>query len=138
MKPSDLVEELLGEAVRLDPNDPLIIKVMTRVQNYIGDVVGEETSEEVARGECWDLAIDTANELIRDRETAIAVAHEVCAQMGYKQKGYRPAKRKPVQPVWPPRVSGTPADTDHDEPERIVKPTGVVHGPYKLPPRFHP
>lgn len=130
MKPEDLVDQLLSEKIRLDPNDPLVTKIETIVQNYIGDVVGEETTEDEAREECWTLAIDAANERIRDRDLAIAVASEVCHRMGYTPKGYKPSykKQKPAQPVWPPRTSSDPVP---EEPERVVKPTGVVHGHYR-------
>ena len=124
MNPTDLVNRLLSEG--LDPDDPIINKVMLIVQNYIGDVVGEETSEEEAREECWTLAIDAANDRIRDRTRAIAVASEVCHQMGYTPKGYRPLRRsrEKTVAVWPPRAPGedtTPPPT----------PTGVVRGPWK-------
>jgi hypothetical protein len=124
MTPKDLVENLLSE-------DGIVDKIVSSVERYLGDVITDETDDATAREECWTLCIDKANDLIGQGPRAIAAAKEACAILGYPPKGYRPRKEKPAQPVWPPQVGkpGRPAQ----EPERVVKPTGVVHGPYRPP-----
>lgn len=127
MKARDLVENLFNFRPSGMDFDKAVQRVVMHVQTYLGDVVGEETTEDVAREECWTLAIDRANELSNDRQTAIRVAKEACHRVGYTPKGYRPAKRKPVQPVWPPQTADEMADKK-PEPQ-LPKPTGVKHGP---------
>jgi hypothetical protein len=125
MKPKDLVEHLLSEAPDFDS---LVARIVARAEKHMGDVIDDETSDENAREETWTLCIDAANEILHnDRPLAIKVASEAAHQLGYTPKGYRPRKTKPAgDPVWPPRVGNSP-----EEPERVVKPTGVVHGQYR-------
>ena len=127
MKPKDLVDQLLSEDVDFDR---LVDRVETRAQDHMGDVITDETTEDEAREEAWTLCIDAANEILRyeNRPLAIKAASEAAHRMGYTPKGYRPVKRKAAKPVWPPRTSSDPVP---QEPERVVKPTGVVHGHYR-------
>lgn len=115
-----------------DDFDHLVTKVMQTVQSYIGDVVSEETPEDTAREECWTLAIDDANSRIADRDLAIKVAKEVCHQMGYTPKGYRPKKKEAPTPVWPPRAAPDQYSRKKEEPASKLPPsTGVHHGAYR-------
>lgn len=128
MKPEDLVEQLLSEVDQVQ-------RIVDEVEQYLGDVIDPDMSEEDAREECWTLCIDKANDIMGRGPSAIAAAKEACHRLGYTPVGYRPKPKKErpaAQPVWPPRMSGAA------EPERVVKPTGVVHGPYKLPSYLKP
>lgn len=127
MKPKDLVEHLLGETDQIQ-------RIVDEVEQYLGDVIDPDMSEEDAREECWTLCIDKANDIMGRGPSAIAAAKEACHRLGYTPVGYRPKKEKAVQPVWPPQF----AKPGRSEPERVVKPTGVVHGPYKLPSYLKP
>jgi hypothetical protein len=121
MKPAELVEALLED-------DGIVDRIVAKVERYLGDVITPETDDATAKEECWTLCIDAANDMIGQGPKAITAARHACAQLGYPPKGYRTPREKPAQPVWPPRPAG-----QVEPEERIVKPTGVVHPPYRPP-----
>lgn len=109
----------------LETEENRVSQIVAQVEQHLGDVISDETPEDVAKEECWTLCIDAANDMFGRGAKAIAAAKEACAELGYPPKGYRPKKKVDVQPTWPPATSSELAK------EKSIKSTGVVHPPYR-------
>lgn len=88
MYAKDIIDEIIENRAQ-HRDTSLADKIVAEVEQYLGDVITDETSDELATAECWDLCIDAANELTHNKDEARAAARRACAQLGYPQKGYR-------------------------------------------------